>query len=190
MLEPMHEEEPHVATHYAPVAGSLMGDAMAHHLWATDRLIDACSQLSDEQLQQPAAGIYGSVLQTFRHMVETDRWYLGFFPGDPGKLPTIPEENDMTLDQMREEMARNAEAWTQILGEGPDPDADLPELTPEWEFHVPVGFRLAQAAHHGTDHRSQICTALTALGVEPPQIDVWAFGEATGRSRAVMLKQA
>ena len=35
--------------------------------------------------------------------------------------------------------------------------------------------------HHGTDHRSQICTALTTLGVEPPLIDVWAFGLQTGR---------
>ena len=29
---------------------------------------------------------------------------------------------------------------------------------------------------HGTDHRSQVCTALTALGVEPPKIDVFDFG--------------
>jgi uncharacterized damage-inducible protein DinB len=34
--------------------------------------------------------------------------------------------------------------------------------------------------HHGTDHRSQICTALTNLGIEPPDIDLWAFGEAEG----------
>jgi uncharacterized damage-inducible protein DinB len=44
-----------------------------------------------------------------------------------------------------------------------------------------VGVRLAQALHHGTDHRSQICTALTSLGVEPPAIDVWDYGLANGR---------
>jgi uncharacterized damage-inducible protein DinB len=44
------------------------------------------------------------------------------------------------------------------------------------ETHAPIGIRLAQALHHGTDHRSQICTALTTLGVEPPEIDVWDFG--------------
>ena len=44
-----------------------------------------------------------------------------------------------------------------------------------------MGIRLAQALHHGTDHRSQICTALTSLGVEPPSIDVWDYGETTGR---------
>ncbi len=49
------------------------------------------------------------------------------------------------------------------------------------ETHAPMGIRLAQALHHGTDHRSQICTALTTLGVEPPSIDVWDFGERDGR---------
>ena len=39
----------------------------------------------------------------------------------------------------------------------------------------------SQALHHGTDHRSQICTALTTLGMEPPLIDVWDFGAEVGR---------
>ncbi|MBA3739470.1 MAG: hypothetical protein H0W97_13015, partial [Actinobacteria bacterium] len=49
------------------------------------------------------------------------------------------------------------------------------------ETHAPLSIRLAQALHHGTDHRSQICTALTTLGVEPPAIDVWDFGVQDGR---------
>jgi uncharacterized damage-inducible protein DinB len=35
--------------------------------------------------------------------------------------------------------------------------------------------RLAQVVHHGTDHRSQIATALTTLGVTPPEMDVWEW---------------
>ena len=44
-----------------------------------------------------------------------------------------------------------------------------------------MGIRLAQAIHHGTDHRSQICTALTSLGIEPPSIDAWDFAQQDGR---------
>ena len=29
---------------------SLLDDAMAHHIWATQRLIDACTDLTPEQL--------------------------------------------------------------------------------------------------------------------------------------------
>jgi uncharacterized damage-inducible protein DinB len=38
--------------------------------------------------------------------------------------------------------------------------------------------------HHGTDHRSQICTALTVLGIEPPAIDVWDYGDTVGRTES------
>ncbi len=43
-----------------------------------------------------------------------------------------------------------------------------------------MGIRLAQALHHGTDHRSRVCTAPTALGVEPPAIDAWDFTHGGG----------
>ena len=51
-----------------------------------------------------------------------------------------------------------------------------------WEFSAPIGVRLAQAIHHGTDHRSQVCTALTSLGIEPPGIDLWEWAESVGRT--------
>ncbi len=44
--------------------------------------------------------------------------------------------------------------------------------------------RAVRSAHDdGTDHRSQVCTALTSLGVEPPDIDVWAYARESGRER-------
>jgi uncharacterized damage-inducible protein DinB len=58
------------------------------------------------------------------------------------------------------------------------------------EVHDPIGIRLAQVLHHGSDHRSQICTALTSLGVTPPEIDLWAYARETGRERAVPLPTA
>jgi uncharacterized damage-inducible protein DinB len=58
-----------------------------------------------------------------------------------------------------------------------DPDAELVRPRDDGsEAHAPRSIRLAQALHHGTDHRSQICTVLTTLGVQPPEIDVWDFG--------------
>ena len=69
-------------------------------------------------------------------------------------------------------------AWSALLGQGRDPEEVVTEVDEEngYERDAPIGVRLAQALHHGTDHRSQICTALTSLGVGPPSIDVWTFG--------------
>ena len=174
-------------TDFAPVRGSLQGDAFAHHLWATDKLLEFCSSLTDEQLAHHATGTYGSITATLKHLVSSDRWYLTFFTTSQSPLPEVDEEADFTLKQLREESARSGVAWNEVLAGEPDAEADVAEIDPKWEFHVPLGFRLAQAIHHGTDHRSQVCTALTTLGIEPPEIDVWAYGDATGRTRAVEL---
>jgi uncharacterized damage-inducible protein DinB len=176
-----------MTTEFTPVSGSLQGDAFAHHLWATDRLLEFCGHLTEEQLAHHAPGTYGSIVRTLRHLVGSDRWYLSFFPTSQSPLPEIDDEADSSLAALRAESLRNAAAWTEVLAAKPDPEADVAEFDPKWEFHVPLGFRLAQATHHGTDHRSQVCTALTTLGIEPPEIDVWAYGEATGRTRAVEL---
>ena len=66
------------------MAGSLLDDAFAHHIWATGRLIDACADLSPDQLAASAPGTYGSVIATLRHLVSSDRWYVSFFPSATG----------------------------------------------------------------------------------------------------------
>jgi hypothetical protein len=61
--------------------------------------------------------------------------------------------------------------WPKLLREHADPDAILVVRFDDGsETHVATGVRIAQVLHHGTDHRSQIATALTTLGIEPPGI--------------------
>ena len=159
---------------------SLLKDAFAHHVWATGRLIDACSDLTRAQVVTPAPGTYGPIVETLGHLVSSDAWYLSFFVDDPVR---ISEDASTTLSDMKAAMSSNAARWMKLLASELDPDRDVMERGDEgWEFHAPVGLRLAQVIHHGTDHRSQVCTALTSLGVTPPLIDLWDYGEATGRT--------
>ncbi len=90
----------------------------------------------------------------------------------------------MGLDEARSLIEINGGEWMSLLDHDPDADRDIVEEDGEWRVESPVGVRLAQVIHHGTDHRSQVCTALTFLGVEPPEIDVWAYARETGRERA------
>ena len=166
------------------MTASLLKDAMAHHIWATERLIDACAGLTPEQLRAPVPGTYGSILATFGHLVSSDGWYLTFFR-DWTNL--IEEDADVTLAEMRSAIATNGAAWIDVLARGLDADSDMVERSDGWDFHAPTGFRLAQVIHHGTDHRSQICTGLTSLGIEPPEIDLWAYGEVMGRTKSEYL---
>jgi uncharacterized damage-inducible protein DinB len=162
------------------MSSSLLGDAFAHHVWATLRLIDVCLALNPEQLGTAVPGTYGSILETMRHLVGSDSWYLFDITGDRTRRI---DEDRMDLSELRAAMNADGSAWSALLAQDPDPDAVLREVDEQdgYERDAPIGIRLAQALHHGTDHRSQICTVLTTLGVEPPAIDVWDFGLQEGR---------
>jgi uncharacterized damage-inducible protein DinB len=158
---------------------SLLDDAFAHHVWASLRLLDACLALSPEQLGTTVPGTYGSILDTQRHLVGSDAWYLFRVTGDGTHRI---DEDHMDLPALRSAMEAHAAVWSQILAQDPDPDAILVGRNDDGtETHAATGIRLTQVVHHGTDHRSQICTALTTLDVEPPGIDLWDFGAETGR---------
>jgi uncharacterized damage-inducible protein DinB len=165
---------------FATMAGSLMDDAFAHHVWATTRLIHACRPLAPDQLEVPVPGTYGPIIGTFRHLVGADSWYLFDITGDPARRV---EAEQMDLGELRAVMGADGSAWAAYLDTTPDPNALLTEVDEDdgYERDAMVGVRLAQALHHGTDHRSQICTALTSLGMEPPSIDAWDYGVDTGR---------
>ncbi len=158
---------------------SLLADPFEHHVWATLRLLDTCLTLSPEQLETGVPGTFGSVIETMRHLVGADASYL--FVLDGGLTPEI-EEAQMGLGDLRAVMDRNGPAWSSLLARELDPDADIVRHRDDGsESHAPMGIRLVQAVHHGTDHRSQVCTALTLLGVEPPAIDAWDFADHDGR---------
>ena len=160
---------------------SLMDDAFAHHTWATLRVIDVCAGLSPAQLEIAPQGTYGSILNTLRHLVGADSWYLFDIAGDPARKI---DEDAMDIPELRAAIEADGKAWAAFLATAPDVDTVITEVDPDdgFERDAPVGIRLAQALHHGTDHRSQICTALTTLGIEPPDIDVWDYGIVSGRS--------
>ena len=162
------------------MSSSLLEAAFAHHVWATTRLIDACLDLPVEDLETSVLGTRGPILETLRHLVVNDTFDLFVLSGD--RAFDIDDE-DMTLAETRTAMDRNDNGWADYISRPLDPDEKVHEVDTNdgYQRWAPVGFRLAEVLDHGTDHRSQVCTALTSLGVEPPKIDVFAYGLDTGR---------
>jgi uncharacterized damage-inducible protein DinB len=115
-----------------------------------------------------------------RHLVDGDSDYLSIMTGDRTHL--IRAEN-MDLPELRVAMENDGVLWSALLAHDLDPNKMVKEIDDDdgFERDATIGVRLAQALNHGTDHRSQICTALTALGMEPPGIDAWTYGLQAGR---------
>lgn len=164
---------------------TLLTDAFRHHIWATEVILETCAGLSEDQLTEACPGTYGSILATLRHIVQADSFYLRVFTD--GRVAEIDQEAQLGIPELRAAFAAYGPAYEALLAGDPDTDAWVIERGDGGEFHSRLGLRLAQVVHHGSDHRSQVCTALSGLGITPPEIDLWAYGEATGRTRDVEL---
>jgi uncharacterized damage-inducible protein DinB len=164
---------------------SALADAFAHHIWATMRILDACAGLSSEQLGTIVPGTERSILDTVRHLVGGDAGYLFYLTKD---RTLLFDTDAMDLAALRSAMASQEVGWSTLLSLDLEPDEVVREIDEDdgYRRDAPVGIRLAQALHHGTDHRSQISTALTVLGVEPPATDVWDYGIDAGRITEIL----
>jgi uncharacterized damage-inducible protein DinB len=162
------------------MTSSPLQDAFRHHVWASLRVFDACLAQPPETLETTVPGTYGSIRDTLRHLVGSDAFYLWCITGD--EAHRIDEES-MSVEEQRARFSTHDAAWEAVIAAQPDGDEVIHEADPDYGYErdATAGIRFAQALHHGTDHRSQICTALTSVGVEPPAIDVWDFGNLTGR---------
>jgi uncharacterized damage-inducible protein DinB len=168
------------------MAESLMRDAFLHHAWAIKRLAGACGALTPEQLTTPVRGTYGSIMETLRHIVADDWFYLGVLTGRRPAFASDPGAMDLAGLSAAADVLEAA--WAGLLAADLDPDAMVKEIDDEDGFQrdTTIGVHLAQALHHGNEHRAQICTAFTVLGAEPPGVSVFDFARETGRSTEVL----
>src|SRR5262245_53355996 len=121
---------------------SPLADAFGHHVWATDRLLAACGDLSDEQLVTAVPGTYGSILNTARHLVGADRSYRFVLSG--GRVEQIAEES-MVIADLRAAMKTADSDWQAIVAAAGDPDDIVTRHRDDGsESHAPRGIRLAQ----------------------------------------------
>lgn len=159
-------------------------DAFGHHVWATIRLLDACEGLTVDQLASTVPGTFGSIIETLRHHVGADASYLALLTDEQVARLTDAEEAALDVDGMRRLTRSFEPAFERLATSDRDPAEEIVRHRDDGtSSYAPYGVRVAQILHHGTDHRSQVCTALTVLGIEPPEIDVWAYADSQGRLR-------
>jgi uncharacterized damage-inducible protein DinB len=152
---------------------NILSKLFEHNNWANFKIIQACSALSDEQLDaEPQSVTKGSIRATLTHLVSSQHNYLS--------LLTLPVEARVRITPTAaewEESARVSGEGLLSLARGEKPlDARLQTTD---GFHVEPWVVMLQAINHATEHREQIKSMLTALGVTPPDIDGWDYGDAT-----------
>lgn len=154
----------------------------AHHLWATEALIDHLSDLPPERLDAAVPGTYGSMLQTLTHLIEADERYLVRLR--ESRPAPYPNRGAVPLDELRQELREHAKRWGVALDEleAGELSADVIGKEDYPDTRSAETMLLIQAIHHGDDHRTQICSTLGALGEDVPELDGWEYWR-VGRDR-------
>ena len=157
-------------------------EAFRHNAWATKELLAFCRgrSLSEEQLTSSATGSFGGIRATFNHVVRSDAGYLRSLTGD-GPPWATDDAADADLDQLEAWADETERGWDRFVA-GPV-DAERIIVLDAGAYEAHAGVIVAQALHHANAHREQICTILTGLGMEAPDIQAWAYADATGRGR-------
>jgi uncharacterized damage-inducible protein DinB len=148
-----------------------------HNNWANQKIIDACSSLTDEQLDaEPASATRGSIRTTLLHLVTSQLGYL--------RLLTLPLEQRMDripippFAELKQHAANSGEALLEwVRGET---GTITQPIRSRDNYLVEPWVILVQVINHATEHREQIKSMLTALGVPPPEIDGWSYGDFAG----------
>ena len=125
-------------------------------------------------------GTYGRLDHTLIHMARAQGGYLrtlaDWQSGDEHRLEY--EDPFPGVDRVAEHLRFTGERLIEVARSASIARmlertwGDEPVRLPEWVL-------LLHAAHHATEHRQQIATMLTALGVEPAEPDVVAYWHAS-----------
>ena len=161
-------------------------DMFQYNAWANREILAVCRDLTDEQLDASVPGVYGSIVATLRHYIASEAGYQTRLTGEePSWDRRAGDEPDVA--QLTERHDELVERWQRFL-ETPF-DAERTFLI-HWhdgiDRDVPAGVVLTQAVIHAHEHRSQICTILTTLGITPPDygggFGAWDYAEVTNRA--------
>lgn len=156
----------------------LLEKLFEHNNWANEEIIRACLALSDEQLDaKPRSATQGSIRSTLLHLVASQHGYL--------RLLTLPVEERLApvpappFAEVQKFAATSGESLLELISDGHAfPNARLQTRD---GYYVEPWVVVVQIINHATEHREQIKSMLSALGVTPPNIDGWDYGEATNR---------
>jgi uncharacterized damage-inducible protein DinB len=155
---------------------SMLVEFIRYNTWANQRLLQACESLSAEQLAAGALGTYGTVERTLEHLVDSEAFYFSLLTG--GKLrPPFSWDDRPTVAQIRAYATVVGEAMIRAAGQVRPSDVlhEQPSIGTNSYKTITL---LIQVVNHGVEHRTNITTILSALGLPAPAVDAWGYMQA------------
>ena len=147
-----------------------------YNVWATARLLDATTQLHEDDYRRDVGLFFKSIHGTLNHLLVGEHllWYPRFAKSESPKL-TLDEEAEVDRLRLAERLTEGVVRWAPLIGSWPLErfDGSLSYTTTRGQdVTLPFAATLAHVFNHGTHHRGQITAALTGLGQPSPVLDL------------------
>lgn len=154
---------------------NILAKLFEHNNWANHQIIQVCVALSDVQLDaEPRSTSFGSIRATLTHLVSAQQGYLSLL-----SLPVHERVRITPAFNQLLELARSSGEGLLALTKGEESASLKKPLQTRDGYIVEPWVVMLQSINHATEHREQIKAMLSALGVTPPDLDGWSYGEAT-----------
>jgi uncharacterized damage-inducible protein DinB len=148
-------------------------ELIRYNNWANAQVIAACLELTPEQRVASMPGAYGPIAETLGHIVFAEADYVGRMTGDYPQ-PPFKLEDGPTLADLAAYAEQVAAALLDAVQRVP-PTHMVHEVEDGNTIDYQARHLFMQAINHGIEHRTNITTILSSLGLPAPEVDGWAY---------------
>ena len=156
----------------APPQSTLM-EFILYNNWANQQVLQACRNLSEEQLEAVIPGAYGTVRSTLEHIIRAEEWYVSLLTGSSPEA-AFQWEPRPALAEVAAYATQVGEALLAAAEHVP-PTTRVVEEADGKQFYYQALAVFIQIINHGVEHRTNITTILNQGSQPPPKVDGWGY---------------
>ncbi|MCS6848393.1 MAG: DinB family protein [Anaerolineae bacterium] len=148
-------------------------ELIRYNNWANAQIIAACRRLDANQLNAAAPGTYGSIYDTLGHIIWAEADYIGRLTGQRPQ-PPFRWEDKPSIDNIAAFAEQVAAALLDVVQRVPPT-----QMVHEEENGLTMDYQarhlFIQVINHGIEHRTNITTILSSMGIATPEVDGWGY---------------
>lgn len=152
---------------------SFLVELIRYNNWANKEVLAACENLTVEQFTASIPGGYGGIYATLAHLILAEADYIGRLTGQSPQPPFDWQDRPPLR-----EVAAYAEQVGAALLDAVRRVAPT-DIVHEEEDGNTIDYQarglFLQAINHGIEHRTNVTTILSSLGLEAPEVDGWGY---------------
>lgn len=152
---------------------AILVELIRYNNWANAQVFAVCLNLAADQLAASAPGVYGSIQRTLGHLIAAEADYIGRLTGRR-LAPPFRWEDEPDLSDISAFAGQVAVALLEAI-QRTAPNHIVHEEEDGATIDYQARALFIQVINHGIEHRTNVTTILSSLGLAAPEVDGWGY---------------